>query len=111
MTPPVRGEVWLAVLDMAAEPQPAVVISIDVDEADRPLVTVVPYTATTRQSRFEASVSFPFLHPGVFDAQNLVTIPHARLVQPLGKLGKAHLAVIERAVCLWLGIRASGSEG
>jgi mRNA interferase MazF len=110
MTPSGRGEVWLVELGMAAKARPAVVISIQVEDTDRALVTLVPHTTSTRQSRFEASVSVPFLHPGVFDAQNLVTIPHARLVQPLGKLGKAHLAVIERAVCLWLGMRASSSE-
>jgi len=50
----------------------------------------------------------PFLKAGVFDAQNLVTIPHAKLVRHLGTLSKAQFAIIERAMCLWLGLPGSG---
>ena len=110
MTPSHRGEVWLVDLGMTAKVRPAVVISIPAEETDRALATLVPHTTSVRQSRFEAAVAVPFLPPGAFDAQSLVTIPHARLVQLLGKLGPGHLSVVERAVCLWLGIRASGPE-
>jgi mRNA interferase MazF len=110
MTAPGRGEVWMVDLGMAAKVRPAVVISVPSEDADRALVTIVPHTTSSRQSRFEAAVSVSFLPPGVFDAHNLVTIPHAKLVRQLGKLGSAHLASVERAVCLWLGLRATGSE-
>ena len=46
----------------------------------------------------------PFLRAGVFDAQNLLTIPHAKLIRNLGKLSSAQLAVAERAVAFWLGL-------
>ena len=62
------------------------------------------------QSRFEAAVSVSFLRVGVFDAQNLVTIPHAKLIRSLGKLGGAQLASVERAVCLWLGLPTTSPE-
>ena len=52
----------------------------------------------------------PFLRAGVFDAQNLVTIPHAKLIRPLGTLGSAQLAVVEQVVGLWLGLPATSSE-
>jgi len=107
---PRRGEVWLVDLGLAAKVRPALVISVPAEEADRGLVTLVPHTASPRQSRYEAAVSVPFLPPGVFDAQNLVTIPHAKLVRHLGKLGGAQLASVERAVCLWLGLPSSSSE-
>jgi len=110
MTPPRRGEVWLVDLGMAAKVRPALVVSIPADDADRALVTLVPHTTSPRQSRFEVSVSVPFLRAGVFDAQNLVTIPHAKLVRVLGKLGPAHLASVERAVSLWLGLTTPSSE-
>src|SRR5437763_3267083 len=110
MTPPRRGEVWLVDLGMAAKVRPALVVSIPADDADRALVTLVPHTTSPRQSRFEVSVSVPFLRAGVFDAQNLVTIPHAKLVRLLGKLGAAHLISVERAVCLWLGLPPPSSE-
>jgi hypothetical protein len=46
----------------------------------------------------------------MIDAQNLDTIPHAKLVRPLVTLGMAHLAAVERAVCLWLGLPTTSSE-
>jgi mRNA interferase MazF len=109
MTSPRRGEVWLVDLGMAAKVRPALVISVPADDADRALVTLVPHTTSPRQSRFEVSASVPFLRAGVFDAQNLVTIPHAKLVRLLGTLGATHLAAVERAVCLWLGLPPSHS--
>lgn len=90
--------------------RPAVVISVPADDIDRALVTLVPHTTSPRQSRFEAAVSVPFLWPGVFDAQNLITIPHAKLVRVLGVLGSAQFAMVERAVRLWLGIPAAVPE-
>jgi len=110
MTAPRRGEVWLVDLGMAAKVRPALVISVPAEDTDRALVTLVPHTTSSRQSRFEAAVSVPFLRAGVFDAQSLVTIPHAKLVRPLGKLGTAHLASVERAVCLWFGLPATREE-
>jgi mRNA interferase MazF len=111
MKGPGRGEVWLVDLGMAADVRPALVISVPAEDADRALVTLVPHTTSARQSRFEAAVPAPFLRSGVFDAQNLVTIPHAKLVRLLGKIGGAHLASVERAVCLWLGLSSTNSEG
>ena len=100
MTSPRRGEVWLIDLGMAAKVRPALVLSVPAEDTDRALATLVPHTTSPRQSRFEAAVSVPFLRAGVFDAQNLVTIPHAKLIRALGKLGSAQLAVVERAVRL-----------
>ena len=98
MTSPRRGEVWLVDLGMAAKVRPALVISVPAEDTDRALVTLVPHTTSPRHSRFEAAVSVPFLRAGVFDAQNLVTIPHAKLIRPLGTLGSAQLAVVEQVV-------------
>jgi mRNA interferase MazF len=109
---PQRGEVWLVDLGLAAKVRPAVVMSIPAADVDRALVTVVPHTTSARGSRFEATVSVPFLRAGVFDAQNLVTIPHAKLVRDLGKLSSSQLATVERAMAVWLGLSlAAGSTG
>jgi mRNA interferase MazF len=110
MSQPRRGEVWLVDLGMAAKVRPALVISVPANENDRALVTLGPHTTSPRQSRFEVSVSVPFLRAGVFDAQNLVTIPNAKLARQLGKLAAPQLSAVERAVCLWLGLPAPGSE-
>lgn len=110
MAAPRRGEVWLVDLGMAAKVRPAVAISVPAEDSDRALVTLVPHTTSPRHSRFEASVSVSFLRAGVFDAQNLITIPHAKLIRPLGVLTAAQLGVVERAVRLWLGLPATSPE-
>jgi len=101
---PQRGEVWLVALGLAEKVRPAVVMSIPAAEVDRALVTLVPHTTSARGSRFEAAVSVPFLRAGVFDAQNLVTIPHAKLIRNLGRLSPAQIAIVERATAAWLGL-------
>ena len=97
-------------LGMAAKVRPALVNSVPADDTERALATLVPHTTSARQSRFEAAVSVSFLRTGVFDAQNLITIPHAKLIRSLGRLSVAQLASVERAVCLWLGFPTSSSE-
>ena len=97
-------------LGMAAKVRPTLVISIPVEDIDRALVTLVPHTTSPRQSRFEAAVSVSFLRVGVFDAQNLITIPHAKLIRSLGKLTAGQMAPVERAVSLWLGLPTTSSE-
>ena len=110
MKAPLRGEVWLVDLGLAAKIRPALVISVPADDQDRALVTLVPHTTSPRGSRFEASVSVSFLRSGVFDAQNLVTVPHAKLIRTLGKLSATQFSVVERATALWLGLLLARSE-
>ena len=86
----------------------AVVVSVPAGDTDRALVTIVPHTTSPRQSRFEATVPVRFLKAGAFDAQNLITIPHAKLIRQLGTLGKTQFGIVERAMCLWLGLPSSG---
>jgi len=105
-----RGEVWLVDLGMAAKVRPAVVISVPADDGDRALVTLVPHTTRPRSSRFEVGVVVPFLRTGVFDAQNLITIPHAKLIRSLGRLSGVQLGAVERVVCTWLGIPTTRPE-
>ena len=109
MPTPQRGEVWLVDLGLAAKVRPALVLSVPAADIDRALVTLVPHTTSPRQSRFEVVVSVPFLRAGVFDAQSLVTIPHAKLLKRLGTLSDVQLASVERGVCLWLGLTTRGS--
>lgn len=78
MRNPNRGEVWLVDLGLAAKVRPCLVLSVPAQMQDRALVTVVPHTTSPRGSRFEVNIKTRFLRPGVFDAQNLVTIPEER---------------------------------
>ena len=104
MINPNRGEVWLVDLGYAAKVRPCLVLGIPALDQDRALVTLVPHTTSPRASRFEVDVKANFLRPGVFDAQNLVTVPHAKLIRRLGVLSPIQLQTVEDAVRLWLNL-------
>ena len=99
-----RGDVWLVDLGLAAKVRPCLVLSVPVAEQDRALITVVAHTTSPRGSRFEVAITVRLLRAGVFDAQNLVTIPRATLLRKLGVLSPAQLAAVEAAVGAWLGL-------
>jgi mRNA interferase MazF len=73
------------------------VLSVPALDQDRALVTVIPH-------RFEVNVGVGFLRPGVFDAQNVVTIPMAKLMRKLGVISREQLSAVENAVRLWLNL-------
>lgn len=66
---PVRGEVWLADLGMAAKVRPCLVISVPPGDDERALFTLVPHTTAVCGTRFECSLQVNFLKVGAFDAQ------------------------------------------
>jgi mRNA interferase MazF len=104
MPVPNRGEVWIVDLGMAGKVRPCLVLSVPAGIQDRALVTLVAHTTSARGSNFEVVVQSRFLPGGVFDAQNLVTVPHAKLVRKLGSLQPDQLALVEEAVRRWLGL-------
>lgn len=104
MPNPSRGEVWLVDLGYAAKVRPCLVLSIPANDEDRALTTLVPHTTSLRNSRFEVKQKVRFLREGGFDAQNLVTIPHAKLIRKLGSLTPIQLTEIENIVRFWLGL-------
>ena len=91
-------------LGMAAKVRPCLVLSIPASDQDRALATVVPHTTSVRETRFEVRLKIAFLHEGAFDAQGLITIPHAKLVRKLGTLRPEQLSSVESAVRKWLGL-------
>jgi mRNA interferase MazF len=103
MPNPNRGEVWLVDLGYVAKVRPCLVLSIPAEDEDRALATLVPHTTSLRNSRFEVELQIRFLKKGGFDAQNLVTIPHAKLIRKLGSLSKNELNQVENKVKFWLG--------
>jgi mRNA interferase MazF len=94
----------LADLGIAAKTRPGLVISVPPYPQDRVLVTLVPHTTSIQGTRFEVVIAKPFLKPGAFDAQGLVTVATARLLRKLGDLQQAEMALIEEAVKRWLGL-------
>jgi mRNA interferase MazF len=101
---PQRGEVWLVDLGLAAKVRPCLVLSVSTLNDERVLVTVVAHTTNSRETRFEVEADLKFLRPGVFDAQNLITVPTATLLRKLGSLTLSQISSVENAVRLWLGL-------
>lgn len=100
-----RGEVWIVDLGMAGKIRPCLVLSVPTDPKDRVLVTLVPHTTSLHGTRFEVPAKAKFLHAaGVFDAQQVLTIPQVKLVRKLGVLPSDQLALVEQAVRNWLGL-------
>ena len=86
MSVPQRGEVWLVDLGMVAKVRPALVLRVPSSDIDRALATLVPHATSVRGSRFEAPISIKLLKTGAFDAQSLITVPHAKLLRRTGRL-------------------------
>lgn len=110
MSKPDRGEVWLVDLGYVAKVRPCLVVSISALSQDRALATLVPHTTSSRGSRFEVDVKVSFLKPGVFDVQNLITIPHAKLLRKLGELDSEQLLRVEQVLLFWLGFEDMSSD-
>jgi mRNA interferase MazF len=110
MDSPDRGEVWLVDLGYVAKVRPCLVISIPALNEDRALATLVPHTTSSRGSRFEVQVQARFLREGVFDVQNIITIPHAKLLRKLGDLTSEQMVEVEDALLFWLGFEESNAE-
>src|SRR5262249_43178542 len=94
--------VWMVDLGMAAKVRPCVVVSAPIGDADRAVITIVPHTTSTRQTPFEAAVTMPYLKPGAFDAQGIVSVPVTRAFRYLGKMTASQMQTVEEALCRWL---------
>ncbi len=110
MNSPDRGEVWLVDLGYIAKVRPCLVVSIPGLNQDRALATLVPHTTSLRGSRFEVQVKNKFLREGAFDVQNIITIPHAKLLRKLGSLTSEQMLEVEEVILLWFGFKDENAE-
>jgi mRNA interferase MazF len=110
MSSPKRGEIWLVDLGYTAKVRPCLVISIPALYEDRALTTLIPHTTSLRDSRFEVKLNINFLRDGGFDVQNIVTIPHAKLIRKLGKLTLEEMMEVEKYLLFWLGFEDESTE-
>ncbi|MBI3866646.1 MAG: type II toxin-antitoxin system PemK/MazF family toxin [Planctomycetia bacterium] len=104
MSTPKRGDVWLVDLGLVAKVRPCLVISIPAEDTDRALACLVPHTTSQRGTRFEVPSKSRFLKDGAFDVQNIITIPHAKLIRKLGACNAVEMTAIENTLKLWLGL-------
>ena len=100
---PVRGEVWLFDLGMAAKVRPALVVSVGYGDDDRALITIVPHTTSLRGSQYEIRVDTQFLKQGAFLVQNVATYPNIRAIRRLGVLKPDQFRLVFDALLRWLG--------
>lgn len=110
MSSPDRSEVWLVDLGYVAKVRPCLVISIPALDQDRALATLIPHTTSPRGSRFEVQIKAKFLREGVFDVQNIITIPHAKLLRKLGSLTSEQMMEVEEVLLFWLGFEEDNTE-
>jgi len=87
---------------MAQKTRPAVILSVEPEDTDRVVVTVVSHTTARRDSPFEIVVPVPFLREGAFAVQSITTIPTKHALRRLGSLTPEQLAPIENGVRAWL---------
>jgi mRNA interferase MazF len=109
MNSPARSEVWLVDLGYVAKVRPCLVISIPALDRDRALVSLIPHTTSPRGSRFEVQIKAKFLREGAFDVQNIITIPHAKLLRKLGGLTPEQMVEVENVLLFWLGCTQADS--
>jgi mRNA interferase MazF len=104
MPAPNRGEVWIVDLGMVGKTRPCLVLSVPAGPQERALVTLVAHTTSVRGTVFEVAARTRFLKTGAFDVQNLLTVPHAKLIRKLGNLPPDQLTQVEEAVRRWLAL-------
>src|ERR1700733_12175985 len=93
-----RGSVWIVDLGLVAKGRPCLVLSVPPDPQDRVLVRGGAHTNSVQGTRFEVNVQAPFLKHGVFDAQQVLTVPQAKFVRKLGNLKSDQFVLVEAAV-------------
>lgn len=100
-----RGEIWMIDLGLAAKVRPCLVLSIEFRDDERAVLTYVPRTTALRGGRFEVKHDAPRFLPGAFDAQNLNTVPVAKLMKRLAVVDAHTLEQVEAAVNTWLDLK------
>jgi len=99
-----RGEIWMIDLGLAAKARPAVILSVQFRDDEKAVATYVARSTQQRGGRFEVEHRAPHFSPGVFDAQNIGTVPVAKLIRRLDRLPEAKFTEVEQAVRRWLGL-------
>ena len=95
-------------LGMAAKPRPCLILSVPFRDDEKAVVTYVARTTQIGGGRFEIEHRAPHFLPGVFDAQNIGTVPAAKLMRLLSRLPDDKLSEVELAVQRWLGFASGG---
>ena len=101
---PVRGEVWMVDLGLAAKVRPCLVINIPFKDDERAIFAVVPHTTSLWHTRFEVPTELRWLAHGAFDAQGIRPVPGRVFMRRLGIVAGDLLLQVETSARLWLGL-------
>lgn len=108
--PIARGEVWMIDLGMAAKVRPCLILSVAFRDDEKAVVTYVARSTQRRGGRFQVEHVAPHFLPGVFDAQNVGSVPVSKLERFLTRLPADKLAEVADAVQRWLGFTADRGD-
>ena len=104
-----RGEVWWVNFEPAVggeirKQRPAVIVSNDSANKHLNRVQVVPLTSNVDRVYPSESLVTVRGKPGKAMANQLATVSKDRLLNLIGRLSKAHLAGVEQAIRIQLGL-------
>lgn len=99
-----RGEIWLIDLGLVQKVRPCLFLSVEYLGHERAVVTYIPRTTHTRNTRFEIPHIAHGFDPGAFDVQGIGSIPDVKLEKRLAVLDQRTIQQIETALksCLAL---------
>lgn len=107
-----RGEIWtISARGYAGKPRPAVIIQSD-EFGDAASVTFCPFTTNDAEAAFfrihvAAASDNGLLGDSRIMADKIMTAPAHKFGKRLGRLGPNHLAQLEQAIVLYLGLAES----
>jgi mRNA interferase MazF len=84
-----------------------VILSVPILDGEKAVVTYVARTTQRQGGRFEIEHHAPHFLPGVFDAQNIGTVPAVKLMRFLARLTDEKFAEVEATVQRWLGFASN----
>lgn len=92
MAKPIRGEIWMVDLGMAAKVRPCLVLSDYPTPEELALIVIVPHTTAIRGNRWELLLPKPFLKAGAFHLQQVHPVSLPRFERRLGTLTDGEFA-------------------
>ncbi|MFN0079059.1 MAG: type II toxin-antitoxin system PemK/MazF family toxin [Prosthecobacter sp.] len=99
---PLRGEVWLADLGMAAKVRPVLIVSASLEPDDYALIMVIPHTTSSHPSRHSVALAAHGLKEGSFNLQGMLAVPLAKFIRRMSVLTSVQMRDIDQALKKWL---------
>ena len=107
MKPALPGEVWMTDLGIVGKVRPCLVLTPPPTENELALVNVIAHTTSLREGNpWQIVIPKPWLKPGAFHLQRILTVPTVKFERFLGTLSDVEFALIKQKLALRLGLQA-----